>query len=233
MRGMKFHFSDNSGFAALYSGNEKDNQKVYASVVRPGDTVIDAGANWGVHSLYLARLVGSNGRVHAFEPHPEVNRELRSNLDLNNLSQVSTHQLALSDHAGIIPFHLSAFSKASHIMKPSEQSSQPTSGRCVEVRSCTLDELASDLSLSSIRLMKVDVEGAESDLLRGAAQTITKFRPHLVIELHSPEQDLEVARLLTSWNYHILRVDGSSIKHLDRSWPDPDGVWGTLHAIPN
>jgi hypothetical protein len=39
-------------------------------------------------------------------------------------------------------------------------------------------------------------------------------------------------RLLTQWNYHIQRVDGQSILHLDRSWPDPNGVWGTLHAIP-
>ena len=74
---MWFKCSDNTGLAALYSGNEKENQRVYAAVVRPGDTVVDAGANWGVHTLYLAKLTGATGRVHAFEPHPQVVEELR------------------------------------------------------------------------------------------------------------------------------------------------------------
>jgi FkbM family methyltransferase len=228
MRGMKFHFSENSSFAALYSGNEKDNQKVYASVVRRGDTVVDAGANWGVHSLYLAHLVGSTGRVHAFEPHPQVNQELRSNIQLNALTQVTVHQMALSDHDGIIPFHLAGSSKESHILDTSEH----PDAACVEVRACTLDQIASDLGLSSLRLLKVDVEGAEGPLLRGSTRTIERFRPHLVVELHNPEQDLAVGRLLSSWNYQLFRVDGTPVKNTDRAWPDPDGVWGTLHAIP-
>jgi hypothetical protein len=78
----------------------------------------------------------------------------------------------------------------------------------------------------------VDVEGAEARLLKGAEHTILRFRPHLVVELHNPEQDLEVARLLQKWNYAIKRVDGSPINYLDRPWPEPEGVWGTLHATP-
>ena len=107
-----------------------------------------------------------------------------------------------------------------------------TGGTEVTVPCFTLDEVLERGGVTSLRLIKVDVEGAESLLLMGAEKTIARFRPHLVVELHNPEQDLEVARLLTGWKYKIERVDGSPIKHLDRSWPDPEGVWGTLHAIP-
>lgn len=228
MKGMWFKCSENTGLAALYSGNERDNQRVYASVVKPGDTVVDAGANWGVHSLYLARLVGSGGQVHAFEPHPEVINELRWHVDRNLLQQVTIHACGLLDGAGEIPFVLGENSKTSHILGTHDESS----GKKVIVPCRTLDEVMEENGVTSVRLIKVDVEGAEGQLLKGAEKTITRFRPNLVVELHNPEQDMEVARLLQSWNYRIERVDGSSIQHLDRPWPDPEGVWGTLHAIP-
>lgn len=228
MKGLWFKCSDNTGLAALYSGNEKDNQRVYAEVVRPGDTVVDAGANWGVHALYLARLVGQSGHVHAFEPHPQVVEELRWHVERNGLSQVSIHACGLLDRAGEIPFVLGENSKTSHVTGTHDHGA----GRQIIVPCLTLDEVMEKQSLSSLRLMKVDVEGAEGRLLKGAEKTIRRFRPHLVVELHNPEQDMEVARLLSAWNYRIQRVDGSSIKHLDRPWPDPEGVWGTLHAIP-
>ncbi len=228
MKGMWFKCSENTGLAALYSGNEQDNQRVYADLVRPGDTVVDAGANWGVHALYLGKLVGREGRVHAFEPHPQVVEELRWHVERNELKQVTIHACGLMDRAGEIPFVLGENSKSSHVIGTHDQSG----GIQVIVPCFTLDEVMVRSGVTSLRLIKVDVEGAESLLLKGAEKTISRFRPHLVVELHNPEQDLEVARLLTGWNYKIERVDGSAIRHLDRSWPDPDGVWGTIHAIP-
>jgi len=228
MKGLWFKCSDNTGLAALYSGNEQANQRVYAAVVRPGDTVVDAGANWGVHSLYLAKLVGQPGHVHAFEPHPQVVEELRWHLQRNGMTQVTVHACGLLDQAGQLPFVMGENSKTSHI---EGSPSAPTTSQIV-VPCRTLDEVMDQAAPTSLRLIKVDVEGAECRLLKGAERTIQRYRPHLVVELHTPEQDLEVARLLTQWNYHLQRVDGQPILHLDRPWPDPDGVWGTLHAIP-
>lgn len=229
MAGMKFKFSDNTGFAALYSGNEKANQRVYAELVRPGDVVIDAGANWGVHALYLAKLVGKEGRVHAFEPHPEVVEELRWHVEANELSQVTIHQCGLFSSTGSINFALGHQAKTSHIT----QTGQDNTGlRLVEVKSDTLDAVVRSQSIPKIRLIKVDVEGAESELLKGAVETIKRDRPYLVVELHTPEQDLAVAAFLTSLNYKISRLEGPEILHLDRSWPDQNGVWGTILATP-
>ena len=228
MRGLWFKSSDNTGLAALYSGNEKDNQRVYADVVRPGDVVVDAGANWGVHTLYLARLAGAAGRVLAFEPHPQVVEELRWHVEKNGFKQVSIYGCGLLDSSDEIPFMLGESSKTSHVMGTHDQ----TEGAQVIVACRTLDEVITESGINALRLIKVDVEGAEARLLQGAEKTILRFRPHLVVELHNPDQDLEVARMLQAWNYRIERVDGSTIKHLDRPWPDPDGVWGTVHGTP-
>ena len=229
MRGMTFKCSDNTGLAALYSGNERANQEVYSQVVRLGDTVIDAGANWGVHTLYLARLVGKSGQVHAFEPHPQVVEELSWHVRRNHLDQVTVHPYGLLDRECTIPFVLGDSSKTSHIASGSEGAQEE---RLVNVRFRTLDSLVEELSITAVRLIKIDVEGAEGRTLQGATNTIRRFRPHLVVELHSPEQDLEVARTLTSWGYKLSRVEGPELLHLDLPWPAPNGVWGTLHAVP-
>lgn len=231
MRGMRFKCSGNTGLAALYSGNERANQQVYAQVVRPGDTVIDAGANWGVHALYLARLTGPNGRVHAFEPHPQVVEELRWHVQHNHLNQVTVHPLGLLDSDCTMPFVLGQESKTSHVADASGHGHAPNE-RQVDVPFKTLDGFVAEQAITAIRLIKIDVEGAESRMLQGAANTIQRFRPHLVVELHSPEQDLEVARMLTQWRYKLSRVEGPELLYLDRPWPEPNGVWGTLHAVP-
>ncbi len=229
MRGMVFQCSENTGLAALYSGNEKANQNVFAQVVKPGDTVLDIGANWGVHTLCLALLVGSSGRVHAFEPHPVVIEELRWHVTRNRLRQVTVHPHGLGDSDGAIPFVLGENSKTSHMAATGEET---PANRLVEVPCRTLDGTVNTEAIQSITLIKIDIEGGEGKVLRGAINTIERFRPHLIVELHSPEQDLEVARLLTQWGYQLRRVEGPELLRLDRPWPEPNGIWGTIHACP-
>ena len=226
--GMWFRFSADTGFAALYSGNERHNQRAYAALVRPGDVVLDAGANWGLHTLYLAHLVGPAGQVLAFEPHPHVVEELRWHVEHNGLSQVRIHAAALGDRSETVSFALGESSKTSHFADVEDRHA----AAIFEVPCRTVDEVVAEAGLTSLRLIKVDVEGAESRLLQGAELTLRRLRPALVVELHTPEQDLAVAELLIRHGYRLTGVDGRVIRNLDCSWPDPDGVWGTLLALP-
>lgn len=125
-----------------------------------------------------------------------------------------------------LPFVFGNSSKSSHIARPEDAK------HTISIPCKTLDSIIEDAGITSLRLVKLDVEGAESKALLGAEKTIRRFLPHLVIELHTPEQDLTVARLLTEWGYLIKRLEGPEIIHLDRAWPDPNGVWGTIHATP-
>ena len=89
--------------------------------------------------------------------------------------------------------------------------------------------------------MKIDVEGAEGDVLKGSDNLINRKKPAFIIELHSPEQDLLVAKLLLDKGYCIYRLNQKghvekdnlllTIKDFTKSWPEPDGVWGDIIAI--
>src|SRR5882724_10781592 len=74
--GLKYRVSETTGLSAWYSGPEREHQRTFASLVAPGDTVVDVGANWGLHTLYLSRHVGERGVVIALEPFEQVWREL-------------------------------------------------------------------------------------------------------------------------------------------------------------
>jgi hypothetical protein len=96
----------------------------------------------------------------------------------------------------------------------------------------TLDRVVEEERLTSLRLEKVDVEGAESNVLVGAAAVVGRFRSIFVMELHNPEPDQKVAEIFIQAGYTIRRLDGSLIRNPKAGWPDKDGVWGITLATP-
>jgi FkbM family methyltransferase len=161
-----------------YTGFDPKDCRIVRRLVRSGDVILDAGANVGFYSLLAAKWMRGNGAVHAFEPFPETARRFERNLELNsNLrSLVHLHRIALSDFNG----------KAR--MSVPDQSNQGcnhlgTTGEC-EVEVMTLDAFCEKQQLSRVDLIKIDVEGAEVALLKGAEQTIRRFRPILMIEVN-------------------------------------------------
>jgi FkbM family methyltransferase len=137
-------------------------------------TAIDVGANIGYHTLRMARSVGPDGRVIAIEPAPRAVARLRRNLTLNEFRNVEVAVAALGDHdAELAELQL--------------QSSYPLSGRSgaerVLVRVARLDTLVLERQLSRVDLVKIDVDGQEAKVLRGARGTLERFRPVLFFEL--------------------------------------------------
>ena len=101
------------------------------------------------------------------------------------------------------------------------------------VRTGTLDTIVGELDLKTLKVVKIDVEGAESMVLEGAAETLQRLRPFVVVDLHTPEQDIRVARLLTKQGYTLERLSaGPIIRNVQAGWPDPEGVWGTILGRP-
>jgi FkbM family methyltransferase len=144
--------------------------------IKPGDTVIDAGANIGTHAIAFADLVGPTGRVHAFEPQRRNFHMLAGNVALNALDNVVCHQQAVGDADREIalpplpppdvPFNFGALS-LSRVAADGER-----------VPLVTLDSL----QLSACRLIKIDTEGMEPQVLDGARDLIGRCRPLLYVE---------------------------------------------------
>jgi len=188
---------------------------------------VDVGTNWGGHALHLSRLVGEAGRVLAVEPSPGVAAEARWHFSAN-----SGHNITLVE-AALAETEAKAFFEESHLSTTGHLSSEAVGKRGVEVTVTTLDQLVTSEQCGCISLVKIDVEGAESRVLAGATKTLQRDKPNLIVELHTPEQDMAVSALLRAAGYKLRRLDGSRIAHPDRGWPDRDGVWGMILATPN
>jgi hypothetical protein len=89
-----------TGLSPWYSGAERDHQHAFRRFVAPGNLVVDVGANWGAHTLYLSQLVGSEGKVIAVECFPPVFAELEWHLVANRCKNVTPIRVALSDRDG-------------------------------------------------------------------------------------------------------------------------------------
>lgn len=181
------------------------------SLLRPGDTVLDVGANCGLVSIYASKLVGPTGHVHAFEPQPDLAELMQKSLGIDGYSQVSVHNIALSENDGVMNMHIAANNSGQASL--SLQTAVPVKTIQVQVRR-TADYL-SGLNLGPVRLMKLDVEGHEESVLRGALDFFRDRGPDVIVfESNKP------VRLLESIGYVIFAIPTSKfrmqLRELDR-----------------
>jgi FkbM family methyltransferase len=147
----------------------------------PGDVVIDGGGCWGDTALYFADRVGSTGRVHSFEFDPENIRIFGENLRLNS---------GLRDRVQVVPFALWDVSGQQHGITgsgaTSSLSASAPSGSLAETRS--IDDYVR-AACGKVNYIKLDIEGAELNALRGAESTLRTFRPKLAVCLYHQMSD--------------------------------------------
>ena len=148
---------------------EPGTRRLIERLLKPGDTFVDVGANVGLHTLAAARAMQGNGNIIAFEPFARTKQLLEKTVWLNGFSSMTTvHEVAVSNRSGPATLHLGATS-GHHSLTSLDV---PISLRETEasVRTVTLDEMISqDLR---VNLIKIDVEGAELDVLQGAQATL-------------------------------------------------------------
>ena len=198
---------------------------IFEQYIAPGDTIIDAGAYIGTHTAKLARLCAP-GRVLAFEPHPVFCNLLRSNIAINGFTNVEVFEQGLSDTSGDSHYAwISAENFAASGL--AENPKGLVVGRDAErarkhrvgVSLTTVDQL----DLEQIGFMKIDVEGYETKVLRGAVETLARCRPVVVLEcwksnrsehrgqaedLENPEPDSPL-QFLMELGYRIEPIKGA------------------------
>ncbi len=180
-------------------------------LIAPGHTVLDIGANIGAHTLHLARCVGARGRVYAFEPTDYAYRKLLDNIALNP-----------SLAPNITAAQTMLVSGAASRLKPEICSSWPLAGQhdrhaqhqgalksTVGARTMTLDLFLTEVGLSKVDFVKLDVDGHECEVLEGWT-TITKYRPKIIMELAPYEEDgrtlSELLSLMSASGYEFFEL---------------------------
>lgn len=165
-----------------------------------GDTAIDVGANIGSYTLPLARKFRT---VVAFEPNRTNSHVLRLNVALNKLNNVRVEEVALADTNGVLPLYIRGGGATS--LDPSHYGLKYSEVSAVKV--IRLDDFSQHLE--RLDFVKIDAENSELPILKGGENTISKFKPVLGVEVHSPRVFSDQAcscdscRLMRSYGYEI------------------------------
>ena len=180
-------------------------QMAIVSRLKPGMTFFDVGANAGFFSLLGATLVGQYGKVIAFEPHPVTAKQLRKQMAVNLVNNVSVVQAAVCDRVGTDYLSNDTYSVMASLDR----------GRIARdsllVNTTTLDHELASRRVPVPDLLKIDVEGAEIEVLRGAKDIITQQRPTLLVEVHSSELAVAYDSAMMEFGYTTRSLAGSEI----------------------
>jgi FkbM family methyltransferase len=201
--------NDYVGRAAFYAGDlDRKISWICDRIVRPGDTVLDIGANIGMVTIWLSKLVGQNGKVHAFEPNPELQIILEQMLDRNQISNVCLHPIALGAESGSLELRIPKVNAGSASLIRHRNSIDCT---VVAASVRPLTEIVAQEGIKSIRLIKIDVEGFEAEVLRGGLEVLATIRPEAILfELNEVSEgsvrDRPVIQILRDCGYDFFSV---------------------------
>lgn len=161
----------------VFWGIQVEPRNTLHQLVKSGSIVIDVGANIGEVTMNLAQLVGPSGFVHSFEPDIDTFGKLSRNLSLNKFTNIRISPLGLGDRDEqlVLEAQVSSNRGGSRIHRHHSQ------GQRIQVT--TLDSYVAAQTVGPVSLIKIDVEGFELHVLRGAEQTLRQCKPVLFIEL--------------------------------------------------
>lgn len=210
-KGLRFNAANANPSAAL-GAYELPVQQAIAQHLKPGDVFYDIGANVGFFTVLGAQLVGNEGAVYAFEPDQNNAQAIRHNVTLNGFSQVDVVQKAVSQTDGSGTLLLTDYA-GGHTLSSVERPPQVRAEISVDLVS--IDTLISQGDLKPPALVKIDVEGAEIEVLKGMQQTLERDRPTLIYEAddrhpaHLKIKQNELNSYVQQFGYELLSLADS------------------------
>ncbi len=180
---------------SLYGEYLENEIKLYRLLVGADDLVVDGGANIGCFTLYFARAVGAKGAVYAFEPQRLIYQNLCANMALNGIANVAAWQAGLGAEPGTMTVPWMRYDRPGNFGGVALAAEGPGD----KVQITTIDAL----DLPRCKLIKIDVQGMEGEVLRGAEATIAKFRPYLYVENDIRESSPALIQQLFDLDYRL------------------------------
>lgn len=177
-------------------------RQAFESKIPAGAVVYDVGANVGYYSLLAAILAGKAGHVYAFEPLPRNVDFLRRHVILNKLEDnITVFEVAVSDRTGEAAFDLGASASMGHLADTGE----------IKVKQVRLDDMWAAGEVKPPDFMKIDVEGAEFEVLNGARKLLKTHQPILFLDTHNREAHKLTVELLAELDYELQCLDGKPL----------------------
>jgi len=174
---IQVHLNDYVGRSLYFFGDlDPKLSWLCRAVLRPGDTVLDIGGNYGLITMQTARLVGANGRVHAFEPQPDLAELIGSSAKRNGYSQVTVHNLGLSSSDADVTMTIPLHNRGMASVNP-----DGLTGRTIAIHLKNGTSYLRSLGLPKVRFIKVDVEGHEAEVFSGARAWLEEAQPETIV----------------------------------------------------
>ena len=197
----------------LHGSYEEFETETLKKIIKKNDIVLDVGANIGYFTLLFAKLVGENGKVYAFEPEPTNFDLLKKNFETNGYKNVILVRKALSDKTGKTKLFLSNKNAGEHMMVGTKENRHS-----IEIEMITGDDYFRDFS-GQINFIKMDIQGAEIDALRGMSSLLQKMNEIKIMIEFAPKwlknfgnDPLELLSLLNEYDFKLSEIDRSSKK---------------------
>lgn len=241
-------YSQRLMIAALGAGQfyEPEVSYFFTNVLQPGDTVVDVGAHIGYFSVIAGRVVGPAGRVFSFEPEPTNYRRLRDHLVQNGLREVQSFNVALGSTPGEAEMYFNSDNDGGHafwdVARHELCQRSREDGKQMRVEVVVLDHILAGLPAGQgPRLIKIDAEGMEYEILKGSLRTILGHGvPFIICEVNrfalgqmgASEGQLRQFMRLIGYKVSLLKPDGSGLQPLaDDEFHDSEGVFNILFHL--
>jgi len=173
--------------------------------VKSDMTVLDIGSNIGYYAVLESKLIGESGKIISIEPSPLNFKILEKNLKLQKIENFQTYNIAIGDKNEVIEFLVSKKSNWSKIKELNENPGE--NDEVIKVPLKTLDSFCKENNIMKIDLIRMDVEGYETNIISGAEETLKKFKPMLMIEVHKmylgQKRTKEFLEKLNKFGYEI------------------------------
>lgn len=192
----------------VFGSYELPTIKFMRSVLKPGSVCLDVGAQMGYLSLAMATAAGGATTVHSFEPEDRNAERFLENVLLNSLTNVHLHRTAVSNVNGVLKLYLSSDRNAGTHSTVFVESNVST--EFIEIPSTTLDDFVQGANIPKVDLIKIDVEGAEIDVIKGAVNVLLHHKPVIILEL---SDHLQNARGFSCKDFKMFMAERGYVAH--------------------
>lgn len=185
---------------------EYKKMKLFKKLVKPNMTILDIGVNKGYFSLLSAKLMKDKGNILSFEPDPDNCKWIKKSIAANNYKSIRLFQIALFNKNGKKTFFKGAKSGHHSLIKNSGLGS-------TTIQTQKLDDFIDEENITKINLIKIDVEGADIEVLEGAQKLLKNQSPKLIIDIHKIDRK-KFFNLLENLSYNIFDYNNDGFQKI-------------------
>lgn len=212
------------GWKIFFFGEyENDTNKILELYLKQDDIVLEAGANIGSETLLISKIL-NKGTIYCFEPNPYSFERLKINISINELKNVYAYDYALGEADSKIKFHI--YPKGFCNSGMSSKYMETSITHEITVIQKTVDTFVHENNITKLDFIKMDIQGAEMDLLNGASETLKRFKPTIFTEACEPYNDTkQLYEILVSLGYDVFHIKNLTTEKFNSVNEVRDGNW--------